>query len=90
MKLLVTLTLLSILTLTFFRAVFYQAMIMRQVKGPQKFDLEPGESPVTKLMALLGDPEHRALRRTWAASWVWTTMAFFVFLFWALFSGDWL
>ena len=89
MKLLVTLTLLSLLTLAFVRAVFYQALIMRQVKGPQKFDLGPGEKPVAKLMALLNDPEYRALRRTWAASWVWTTMAFFVFLFWALFSGDW-
>ncbi len=90
MKTLLTLTLGLFAILALGRALYYQVVVMRRMAWPYEGEntastaLPPPGTTMERIQFFMRDSSHRQLRRTWAASWIWALIFFFIFLVWII------
>ena len=86
-------TLMLVLTATFARMVYCQILVMRRMArpgGPADVPKPPETAADrnARFKAFMNDPEHRPLRRSWAASWIWVSASLLVVLMWILATSN--
>ncbi len=82
-----------VLTLTTLRMIYVQVLVMRRMQRPGgPTDIPPTPQSATdrtaRVKAFMNDPEHRPLRRSWVASWVWVLASLLIVLMWILASSN--
>jgi|GEM_PF-5258005 len=95
MNTLIMLTLFCIALAALARAIYYQVVVLRRMAWPYEGEtpasstaLPPKGTSMERMQAFMKGDEHRPLRRTWAAAWVWALMFFFILLTWVLVTGN--
>ena len=85
--------LLLALTLAFARVVYCQVLVQRRMARPGgRADIpqqpQSNADRVARFKAFMNDDEHRTLRRSWVASWVWAFAILLIVLMWILSTSN--